>query len=580
MLGSTTLSISILNHFKFILRNTLPFLICTVIIIVFFNIVIKNAVDIPNGDDLYCLLLFTQNFQDAAGWQDRFSLLIQQWVEHRIVYSRLTSLISFWIHGQVNFVTIILIGNLTLVGFTLLFWKLLRDIKVSAYYLIPVVLTLFSPVTYEANMWAGASTVYMPVCFLALLTVYLLTIPSPFGLICAGVTSILAAFSFGNGMFSFIAGLVVLLCQRKYKESAGWLLMTIIIIPLYFYGFEAHSGTNAFSIKSFLKSPEYLFYNLFGFLGGTLDYLENVNAPIAAGNIPALVLGLVLSVAAVAGVYFFFLKKTTVTDHINTKSKITWLGMVVFLGITAITMAYARTSGESMNTLSSRYKIYSMIAFILVYWGSLMFFRKKTRVAIVFGSVSLVLLLFNYYVNYEKLVNYKSNFLSGLYNYRNDNQWVIYRHTSYYEGASLIISDSIKANPKPVYDFYSVFPELTHFALNRAQILNEVQVSEDCAPGKRNCVQIKSANYPHISNFNRGIYLVVYNDQKILLFLADPLKNGRFNMLTNGNYFKDGFNLNTNFGDSLTKGASYKLAIFCPTEKENIRRIDRIFHNI
>jgi len=125
-----------------------------------------------------------------------------------------------------------------------------------------------------------------------------------------------------------------------------------------------------------------------------------------------------------------------------------------------------------------------------------------------------------------------------------------------------------------------VFPELTHFALNKAQILNEVQVSEDCAPGKSNCVQIKSANYPHISNFNRGIYLVVYNDQKILLFLADPLKNGRFNMLTNGNYFKDGFNLNTNFGGSLTKGASYKLAIFCPTEKENIRRIDRIFHNI
>jgi len=80
-------------------------------------------------------------------------------------------------------------------------------------------------------------------------------------------------------------------------------------------------------------------------------------------------------------------------------------------------------------------------------------------------------------------------------------------------------------------------------------------------------------DYPNVSNYFKGIYLVVYNDTNIYLFVANPVKNGRLNMFTKGDYYRKGFFLDSNFGDVLKPGSRYNLAIFCPTEAEKIKRI-------
>ena len=559
------------------IQRILPFLICSAIIIFFLSIVLKNSVNIPNGDDLYCLMLFTQQFQDASSFGEHLKLLTEQWIEHRIVYSRLTALISYWIHGQVNFLTIIMIGNLTLIGFTILFWKLLKRTGVSMYYLIPVVLTLFSPVMYEANVWAGASTVYMPVCFLGLLTVYLLAMQSRLGFVIATAAAMLATFSFGNGMFSFIAGFCVLIYQQKFKYAGIWTALAIGTIGLYFYQFQDNSNTDAFGLAAHFRYPAYLFYNLFGFIGGTADYLENLNTPFQRNNIPTIVFGFGLSVAILAGIYYSFLRKNTVSsDKKDSFLKTAWLGMVIFIGFTSLAISYSRTSGEAMNALSSRYKIYSMISFILVYVWFLMFFKRKVMVAWLFGGFSLLLLVFNYFLHYEKIVNYKSVFLSGSFNYHTDKQWLIYRNTAYYEHVSKLLCDSISKNPRPVYIFFNTFPELNHNTLKAAAVLDQVQISEERnEPGRPGrWLTVKSDEYPKISNFHKGVYLVVYNDQKIFLFSAGTIKNGRLNILTKGDYFKDGFFLNETFDKVLTPGASYKLGVFCPTSPKPIVRLN------
>ena len=559
------------------IQHTLPFLICTAIIIFFLSIVLKNSVNIPNGDDLYCLMLFTQQFQDASGFGEHFKLLTEQWIEHRIVYSRLTALVSYWIHGQVNFLTIIMIGNLTLIGFTILFWKLLKRTGVSMYYLIPVVLTLFSPVMYEASVWAGASTVYMPVCFLGLLTVYLLAMQSRLSFVIATAAAMLATFSFGNGMFSFVAGLFILIYQKKYKYAAIWAIIALGTVGFYFYQFQDNSNTDAFGLAAHFKYPAYLFYNLFGFIGGTADYLENLNMPFQRNNIPTILFGFALSVAILSGIYYSFLRKSAAKEYKNDNFlKTAWLGMVIFIGVTSLAMAYSRTSGEAMNALSSRYKIYSMISFILVYVWFLMFFQKKALIGWLFGSFSLLLLLFNYFLHYEKIVNYKSVFLSGSFNYHTDKQWVIYRNTAYYERVSKLLCDSISKNPKPVYTFFNSFPELNYQTLKAAGVLDKVQISEESnAPGRAGrWLTVQSNQYPKISNFHKGVYLVVYNEQNIFLFPASTVKNGRLNILTKGDYFKNGFFLDDNFDKILKPGAEYKLAVFCPTDSKPVVLLD------
>lgn len=557
------------------IRQTLPLLICGSLIIFYFVIVVSNSVNIPNGDDLYCLLLFTQEFQDAPSWTTRFELITQQWVEHRIVYSRFTALLSYWITGQVNFIAIIIIGNMTLVGFTALFWKLIKRTGVSMYYLIPVVLILFSPVMYEANVWAGACTVYMPVCFLGLLTIYLLVNKPKTGFVTGLLTALLATFSFGNGMFAFFAGLVVLIYLHQYRLAVIWAFLTALSIFLYFRNYEAFSATDAFGVAAHFEKPLYLLYNLFGFSGGIFDSTENSNTPVVAANIPAILIGGVLISVIIYGVFLF--AKGEYTAVRKDKLKVTWLGMILFVGITTLVMTYSRSVGEAMNTLSSRYKIYSMVIFLLVYLWCLMFYKKKTVVGFVFGGISFVLLIFNYYVNYQKITNYNTYFSSGLYNYNENRDWLIYSQTSYYDKASLMISDSIRNNRNPVYNFDKIFPEITYQTILEADQLKTISVqrNENCYGKKGGCISFRTDAYPTSpSNRYKGIYLIAYNKENIYLFVANPFRNGRLNMIKTGEYFQKGFTLDQDFSPILKAGTSYQFAVFCPTEKQKILKID------
>jgi hypothetical protein len=555
----------------------LPISICAVLIVFFYILILKNSVNIPNGDDMYCLMLFAQDFQDAASWGERLHLLLQQWVEHRILYSRLTALVSYVIHGQqVNFVTIILIGNLTLVAFTALFWKMIKQNGVSMYYLLPVILTLFSPVMYEANLWAGACTVYMPVCFMGLLTVYLLTLNSQWAFPAAIAIALLATFSFGNGMFSFVAGLFVLIVAKKYRAAMIWVPIMIAGIFFYFQDYYVASATNAFSVSAHFQHPAYLFYNFFGFVGGSLDYTDSSNAPVHRDNFLGIAFGIVLTATILAGIYYTFLDIFIRPSAKSRRFQIIWFGMVVFIGVTALSMAYSRTTGQSINTLSSRYKIFSMVSFILGYIWCLAFFRKKTLVGLAFGVSSAVILIFNYYTAYGKLENFKSFQLAGLYNYTTNHHWVIYRHTAFYEQASQAVSDTIRNRPHPVFEFRNNFPALTHNALRIAPTLSGSHITQqkNCGGFSGNCMTISNETFPKASNYNLGIYLVVYNDKNIFLFPALPIKNGRSNMIKRGEYFKDGFYFEENFGKSLEKDAEYKLAVFCPSGKEKIRLLN------
>ena len=556
--------------------HDLALVICVLLIGFFFSLIIANTANIPNGDDLYCLMLFTQQFKDASTFYERFVLLTQQWVEHRIVYSRFSALLSYWLTGNVNFITIALIGNLTLVAFTILFWKVIRKLGASLYFLIPVVLILFSPVTYEGNLWAGASTVYMPVAFLGLLTVYLLACNRESGIAWPLFTALLATFSFGNGMFVLLVGLVLLIYQKRFRIAFIWGLASVAAIGLYFMNFFSASSTDAFGFSAHFRKPMYLLYNFFAFIGGILDYSENINSPFVSANIPATLLGVTLF-AAISYGSLIFLKDTSRPDGESGRRNIqyAWLGMAAFLLVTALVMAYSRTAGAAMTTLSSRYKIYSMLFWIIVYWGCLIYFERKKLVGLVFGIMSLVILVLGYYSYYEKFSNFKSNFIAGLFNYKNNGEWVIYRHTAFYEGASKMLSDSMAANPDPVFVFHQVFPQLTRKALEEAPVLEQVEISEseNCQGFQGKCLDVRTDEYPSVGNHFEGIYVVVYDEANIYLFAARPQRNGRYNMVVDGEYFKKGFLLKENFGNVLKKGNEYKLAVFCPTAKEQVRRI-------
>ncbi|MCE6990318.1 hypothetical protein [Dyadobacter sp. CY323] len=552
--------------------KVLSFLSSLFFIGLFFFLVASNSVDIPVGDDFYCLLLFAQEFHDSDSLLKGWSLLTEQWVEHRILFSRLTALISLLIHGQVNFVTIILLGNLTLVAMTVLFGFFLRKVgQFSWFYLLPVVLILFNPAAFEGNVWAGAATVYMPVCFLGLLTIYLVAQGSKTAFFLGIITASIATFSFGNGMFAFFSAFIVLLYLKEFKKAGIWATVAVLMVCCYFYGYGVHSATKSFDLFVHFRYPMYIIYNLLVFIGGVFNLIDNTNSHFQAENLPSLLMGLILLVVILIGVFIFlFQDRPVYTPRTDTrKPKVIWLGMALFILLTTLAMTYSRTFGESMNTVSSRYRIYSMLFFILAYLWCFMFFKNKKAVAAGYGSIALLLLGFNYFMNFDKLANFKSSFLAGVYNYKVNHDWVIYRHTAYYAPASVAVSDSISKADEPVYRFKNAFPELTLSSILNAKELSHVTVtkSEGCIDKKSNCIYVASDHFPETPNNHKGIYLVFYNQKNIYLLPCDPVKNGKVKMLTSFRYFKNGFATQVDYDFIRPDGDGYKLAIFCPSNR-------------
>lgn len=558
---------------EFTTTRLLPYGLCGMAIIAFFIIIGRSAVNIPIGDDFYCVLLFVQQFQDSPGYAEKLYLLFDQWVEHRIFYSRLVALISFWLTSQVNFLFMIWIGNLSLIGILFFFSRAFRRLDLSAYFLLPVVLTVLSPVMYEGNLWAGASTVYMPVCLMGYVTIGLLVAGSRQDVLIALFIALLATFSFGNGMLLFAAGTLVLAVQRRSLHAFTWIVAGAIAVIAYFTGFHPHSATDAFGVASHFRHPAYLCYNFLAFVGGVFDYSENTNSAVQVSNLLSIGMGLV-GTAGLGRIAFLlitcgFLHRSAPKQN----EAIAWLGITFFLVSTALGIAYSRTSGDVMTTLSSRYKIYSMALLMMVYWGLLLCTGRRRLIGLAFFGLSFLLLLFNCYVCYGKMVTHKSAYLAGLYNYQRNHRWLIYRNTSYFERSARFVSDFVCEQPRPVFTFAPVFPQLTAAALSAAPVA-AVRLSWGSVDRQKKRLTIESNSYPESHGASGEVYLILYNDSDCFLLPASPLRNGRKNMLIQWQYFKAGFYFDETLENVLRPGQQYQLAIFCPLEKEPVRKID------
>nr|WP_295934436.1 hypothetical protein [uncultured Dyadobacter sp.] len=559
---------------EFTTTRLVPYGLCGMAVTAFFIIIGRSAVNIPIGDDFYCALLFVQQFQDSPGYLGKLNLLFGQWVEHRIFYSRLIALVSFWLTGQVNFLLMIWIGNLSLVGILFFFARAFRRLHLSGYFLLPVLLTLLSPVMYEGNLWAGASTVYMPVCLMGYVAVGLLVTGTRRNFLGALFTALLATFSFGNGMLVFVAGTLVLLVQRQSRQAFIWIVAGAVAVTAYFTGFHPHSATEAFGVVAHFRHPAYLFYNFFAFVGGVFDYTENTNSPVQIDNLPGIGMG-IIEIAVLCRISLLLISRGSLRpgQGLRQNEAAAWLGVTFFLIITALGIAYSRTSGDVMTTLSSRYKIYSMALLLTVYWGLLLCTGRQRLTGFAFFCLSCSLLVFNWYVYYGKMVTHKSSYLAGLHNYHRNHRWLIYRNTSYFERSAQFVSDFVRAQRQPVFTFAPVFPQLTLAALTAATVA-AVRLSWASDARQKKRLTIESDSYPGSHGASGEVYLIIYNGSECFVLPASPLRNGRKNMIVQWQYFKPGFYFDDTLEKILRPGQRYQLAIFCPLEKEAFRKID------
>lgn len=307
--------------------------------------IVLYSVNWPNSDDFDLFLRFLNVWRDHAGLFDKLTLIFERHNEHPVVLNRLAALLLDLTPVGVNFVALIIIGNLALPVAALLFVRLLpgprsgRDAGVA----FALAALLFSPAFYEAEVWATAAIPNLWVFSAAMAAIVAGSTPSLPAAVLALMLAAACALIQANGIFAFAGLMFLWLLNRRFASAAaaaaaltaGLAVLHGATIERLLFADAGSASTPAAGVSGYLT---YMLY----FLGGAATEVQ----PWLAGAAGA-------AVAAACGWIIFA----------GSQRAPALSAFAVFILLTAAANAIGRASmGLSLAFTTSRYAYVSLLA--------------------------------------------------------------------------------------------------------------------------------------------------------------------------------------------------------------------------
>ncbi|AUD07209.1 hypothetical protein CWM47_07645 [Spirosoma pollinicola] len=344
------------------------------------------AVNIPKWDD-HALRAFLYNYDKEPTWAGKIYQLFRQHNEHRIVYDRIVTALDYRLFGKLNYVHLMLVGNLSLVGLLAVFMATLRRSRAGVsgqwvFYSLPVAWLLFNLSQWENMFWGMAALQNFSVVLWVVAAFYFLSYTTHWKL--AFLAGVLATITSGNGLMVWPIGFLILLLRLPVYASQGnrtplapllgWLIGAAVVVGLYFVGF-AKPGDAKYVKPGIIDLGK----GWLAVLGAAAEAVP-VSAPLRS----SILLGGLLVLATVGiiiwslVVHRFALGKRvqnllsrttkghTSAHEIPSVTVFFWSCAAFILG-TAAVVAWARTGAGIDLLITSRYKMYSLTALALLY---------------------------------------------------------------------------------------------------------------------------------------------------------------------------------------------------------------------
>ena len=392
--------------------STLIAILFPIIIYLFYTI--HNSVNLFYADD-YHLLKTVLWIREVEGVLATIQILISQHNEHRILVPRLLTILDYQIEGQINWKSLILIGNLIWIGNLWFFWEGFRHFKIPYWMFVAIPFIFLQPQYSDNVTWAISILQQSVIVFLYSLLTYLCSKNKYYW---ALLVAVLATFTHGNGIFSFIIGIAIALMDQKRRTALIWFLTWLVIGFIYFWHFV--KGQNADFGRSF-SDPARLIMSFFAFFGSmTKVRFDSGYAAVVWGMIMVFILGFYL----VPKLKMYIL---TAGYRLTSFDKMLF-GNVLFLGITAGLVSISRSWGGIEAMLAARYQHYSPYLLCWVYIVILVSLNLRNR-KIAAVSFICFAILFNglSYFRYNMDVQYhKSWLLADESNWKNHNVMLNY----------------------------------------------------------------------------------------------------------------------------------------------------------
>jgi len=391
-------------------------------IIIYLIYTVSNSVNFFFADDFH-LLKTVLWIQDVDGIFEKLGILMKQHNEHRILLPRLLTLLDYKIEGAINWRTLILTGNLIWIANLWFFWKGFKSFKQPVWMFIGVPFIFLQPQYTDNVTWAISILQQSVIVFWFSLLAYLC---SKNRYSWALLVAVIATFTHGNGIFSFVIGIILASMDRRWRTVLTWAGVLVIVAIIYFWGFE--KGQSADFGKS-LSDPVRLMMAFFGFFGSvTTIRIQNVNFAVLLGAVLITILGIYLIPKLKSSVFKPYNKLSAFDKML--------LGNVLFLGITGALVCVSRSWGGVGNVLAPRYQHYAPYVICWVYIVILSYLNLPAKkiaagLFILFAVMFNALSYFNYnheiqlrrnwliadesnWINHGKMLNYAASFNSNI----------------------------------------------------------------------------------------------------------------------------------------------------------------------
>ncbi|MGR3809048.1 hypothetical protein [Jiulongibacter sp. NS-SX5] len=325
-------------------KNIAFYLLISLLVLGSFWFIHLYGVDVPHWDD-HAVRNYVSNFS----WSD-FLDLISFHNEHRIGVTRFFALIVDFFEGRLNYKALMYIGQFALVGVLGLYVYIKEKFDISSLLLFLIALAIFNLSTFENSLWGMAGLQNHWVLFLTPLALVLI-IKSQleedekqlwfYG---ALMTSTLAILSSANGILVAPIGVLLLFFIGNRKPLLIWSLVQIVLVTLYFIGFQSFGMSQRPHLEDF-------FLNLFALAGSFATPVMNIEAPMGFTQVA----GLINILLALLLFFRLLFKK-----H-NQHQFLLYIALTSFYIGTMVLISVSRSDYERHVLLTSKYKIYSLL---------------------------------------------------------------------------------------------------------------------------------------------------------------------------------------------------------------------------
>lgn len=350
----------------------------------------KYAVNIPYLDD-YTFFDFLPKLFSEISFGEKVELFFEQHNEHRIFLNRVFAFLIYWLNGNLDYRVMIFIGNIFLLGIVAIFYHYFLRLKYHLLYFIPVPFLFFQLQFWENSFWGMASIQNFGVIFILLIAIHFI-LSKKISLFYLSLCFVfLATYTSGNGILSIFVCGTLLLLQKRIKDFFIFCLWALLLIGTYFYHYQSPKYIHYFEGVDIIAIGQ----GFLLFIGSAFDLVSNMTSRIILITlVGAFLLGLVI---------FFLVKYLIKAWLINRQFEaieLFLLGCFLFVLGTAFIVAVTRVSFGLISLFVSRYKIYSVLLIVSLYFCLLL---KADRYLLAKAIIPLIFLsiLYNLWSNYR-----------------------------------------------------------------------------------------------------------------------------------------------------------------------------------